>query len=197
MTTEQAPRETRLMPPVRVRVVVVGETTSGVAAVTSDEVLAPAKLGVFPGAAFFRVWGSAAPPTLPTAGARTPGAWIPASGEVRFGVSILPPAYGAGAADLHAGLDEIRRHLPGLAETLDLARPGMHRTDTVDLVLVASGEVVLELDEGAEVALAAGDCVVQFGARHAWRNRSAAPCTLVITMLGVVREPATDPASPP
>jgi hypothetical protein len=31
---------------------------------------------------------------------------------------------------------------------------------------------VLELDDGAEVVLKAGDCVIQNGTRHAWHNRS-------------------------
>ena len=180
-----------------VRVVVVGETSSGAAAVTSDAIVEPTTLEVFPGSAFVRVWGSAEPPTLPSAGGRPPGPWIPPPGAVRFGVSVLPPAYGAGADELRAGLDEIRRQLPGLAESLDLDRPGKHRTDTVDLVFVAAGRVVLELDDGAEVALAAGDCVVQVGARHAWRNRSDFPCTLVISMIGVPRDPDIDRATLP
>ena len=56
----------------------------------------------------------------------------------------------------------------------------MHTTDTVDFDVVVSGEIWLELDDGAEVKLEAGDCVVQNGTRHSWHNRSSEPCVLAV-----------------
>jgi mannose-6-phosphate isomerase-like protein (cupin superfamily) len=50
-------------------------------------------------------------------------------------------------------------------------RTVMHRTKTLDYVLVIEGEAVLILDD-AEVALNKGDVVVQRGTDHAWENRS-------------------------
>lgn len=58
--------------------------------------------------------------------------------------------------------------------------PGMHTSDTVDIDFVLSGEVHVELDDGAEVHLKAGDVQVQNGTRHAWRNRSDEPCVLAV-----------------
>src|ERR1022692_2313909 len=49
------------------------------------------------------------------------------------------------------------------------------------------GEVYLELDDGSEVLLRAGDCVVQNGTRHAWRNRSPANCVIAVTLVGAER----------
>ena len=49
----------------------------------------------------------------------------------------------------------------------------MHTTQTVDLDLVLEGEIWLELDDGEEVLLGPGDCVIQNGTRHAWHNRSS------------------------
>jgi len=63
----------------------------------------------------------------------------------------------------------------------------MHTTDTIDCAVVISGECWLELDGEAETHLHAGDCVVQNGTRHAWRNRSDAPCVLFVTLLGAAR----------
>ncbi len=63
----------------------------------------------------------------------------------------------------------------------------MHTTDTVDFDVVVSGEVWLELDDGAEKLLKAGDSVVQNGTKHAWHNRSAAPSVLAICLLGAKR----------
>ena len=59
---------------------------------------------------------------------------------------------------------------------------GWHATPTVDYLLVLNGSVVLALDT-AEVELHAGDCVVQRGTRHAWRNRTATPVRLACVMV--------------
>jgi mannose-6-phosphate isomerase-like protein (cupin superfamily) len=49
--------------------------------------------------------------------------------------------------------------------------PGMHKTNTVDYVVVLSGEIYAVMDEG-EVLLKAGDCLIQRGTSHAWSNRT-------------------------
>jgi len=59
---------------------------------------------------------------------------------------------------------------------------GFHRTDTLDYVMILDGEITLELDQGA-VALRSGDCVVQRGTRHAWRNRSGRPVKMAVVMI--------------
>jgi mannose-6-phosphate isomerase-like protein (cupin superfamily) len=50
-------------------------------------------------------------------------------------------------------------------------RTVMHRTRTLDYVVVIEGELILVLDD-CEVTLKAGDVVVQRGTDHAWENRS-------------------------
>jgi mannose-6-phosphate isomerase-like protein (cupin superfamily) len=50
-------------------------------------------------------------------------------------------------------------------------RTAMHRTRTLDYVVVIEGELVLILDD-SEVLLEPGDVVVQRGTDHAWENRS-------------------------
>jgi mannose-6-phosphate isomerase-like protein (cupin superfamily) len=77
--------------------------------------------------------------------------------------------------------------LPGLLDVVEMDHPGMHTTDTVDFDVIVSGEVFLELDDGAEVLLRAGDCVIQNGTRHAWHNRSAEKCVIAVTLLGAER----------
>jgi len=79
--------------------------------------------------------------------------------------------------------------LPGMIDVLELDHPGMHTTDTVDFDVVVFGEVVLELDDGAEVVLKAGDCVIQNGTRHAWHNRSGEKCVIAVTLVGAERKP--------
>jgi mannose-6-phosphate isomerase-like protein (cupin superfamily) len=48
--------------------------------------------------------------------------------------------------------------------------------------MVLEGEISLELDTG-EVLLEPGDCVVQRGTRHAWRNRSGGPVKMMAVMV--------------
>lgn len=60
--------------------------------------------------------------------------------------------------------------------------PGMHQTQTLDYGIVISGEIVLVLDK-EEVALKAGDVVVQRATNHAWSNRSDAPCRLAFILV--------------
>jgi mannose-6-phosphate isomerase-like protein (cupin superfamily) len=50
-------------------------------------------------------------------------------------------------------------------------RTVMHRTRTLDYVVIIEGALVLILDE-KEVGLNVGDVVIQRGTDHAWENRS-------------------------
>ena len=84
-------------------------------------------------------------------------------------------------------MEELQKKLPGMLEVLELDHPGMHTTDTVDFDVVLSGEVSLELDDGAEVLLKTGDCVIQNGTRHAWHNRSSEKCVIAVTLIGADR----------
>ena len=58
--------------------------------------------------------------------------------------------------------------------------PYMQKTRTLDFCLILEGEVTLVLDT-EEVALHAGDTVVQRGTNHAWSNRSDKPCRIAIS----------------
>jgi quercetin dioxygenase-like cupin family protein len=58
-----------------------------------------------------------------------------------------------------------------------------HRTNTIDYVTILSGEIWLCLDE-TEVLLNAGDCVVQGGVVHTWKNRTQETCFASVVMVG-------------
>ena len=49
--------------------------------------------------------------------------------------------------------------------------PLMHRTETIDYVIVIEGEIEMDMD-ASSVKLKAGDVMVQRGTNHAWANRS-------------------------
>ncbi len=58
----------------------------------------------------------------------------------------------------------------------------MHRTGTLEYVIILSGELYLILDE-TETLLKPGDIVVQLGSNHAWSNRSDESCIQVAILL--------------
>jgi mannose-6-phosphate isomerase-like protein (cupin superfamily) len=92
-------------------------------------------------------------------------------------------------APTSAQLEEMEQKLPGLMKPMEPDHPGMHTSDSFDFDVVVSGEVVLELDDGAEVVLKAGDCVIQNGTRHAWHNHSSQRCVVAFSVMGAQREP--------
>ena len=61
----------------------------------------------------------------------------------------------------------------------------MHTTATIDFEVILRGEVILELDDGAQRRLRAGDTVVQNGTRHRWRNPGSEPAVMAVFMVGV------------
>ena len=174
-----------------IRCVVTGQNESGTSVFVRDSAVEPITLSMLPGLEFHRLWGSDVTPKLPCDGApQLPVSYFPAPQGFRFGFFTIPPE-GTGAAtkiDLIAAFMELQQKLPGMAQVLEPANPGMHTTDTVDFDVVISGECYLELDNGAEVLLKAGDCVVQNGTRHAWRNRSTENCVIAVTLIGAVRK---------
>lgn len=58
----------------------------------------------------------------------------------------------------------------------------MHRTETLDYVIVLEGEIDMDMDDSS-VHLAAGDVLIQRGTNHAWMNRSAANCRVAFVLV--------------
>lgn len=171
-----------------VRRVVTGHDAQGKAVFASDGPVEPVTLSLMPGSEFVRVWGGDEAPHFPDDGSMPPwSTYFPPIGGFRFGFFTVPPDGGEGAPadlDIEAALAEFTERLPGLAEYLEPDDPGMHTTPTVDFEVVLSGEVTLELDDGAKVVLGAGDTVVQNGTRHRWSNPGDVPAVLAAFIVG-------------
>ena len=93
----------------------------------------------------------------------------PAPGAARWRIFLVPP-------------DEVLRqamaeHTGG--EVNDDAF--FHITNTLDMIFVLEGDITLRMEDG-EVLLHPGDCVVQRGTNHAWRNTNPTP----VKLLGVM-----------
>jgi mannose-6-phosphate isomerase-like protein (cupin superfamily) len=110
------------------------------------------------------------------------GNFFPPLGETRFKLMILSPGelVPAGSGEANIGPADMR-------DVLESDDPGMHTTDTIDYLMILSGEVDLELDDGRMERLGAGDCVVQRGTRHAWRVRGEEPLVAAAVLIGAQR----------
>lgn len=97
----------------------------------------------------------------------------PPRGGAVFRTVELPP-------DSERNYDSMRKYFEQMGAHGRLGggkHPAMHKTATLDFLVVIEGEVWMILDEG-EVHLKAGDCIVQRATMHAWSNRSDKPCIL-------------------
>ncbi|MBS9372056.1 cupin domain-containing protein [Rhodococcus sp. B50] len=70
---------------------------------------------------------------------------------------------------------------------MDEQAPGFHRTDSVDVHVLLEGSLVLELDNGVEIDLHAGDTVVVNGNTHRWHNRGQQTARALVTICGASR----------
>ena len=63
--------------------------------------------------------------------------------------------------------------------------PRMHRTETIDYVIVLEGEIEMDMD-GSTVKMKAGDVMVQRGTNHAWANRSNQRARVAFVLIDAV-----------
>ena len=59
----------------------------------------------------------------------------------------------------------------------------MHRTNSIDYGIIVSGEIELELDDGAKRTVRQGGIVIQRGTNHLWRNTTDQPCRIVFVLI--------------
>jgi len=75
----------------------------------------------------------------------------------------------------------------------------MHRTETVDYVIVIAGEIDMDMDNST-VRLKAGDVMVQRGTHHAWVNRGTERARLAFVLIDAtplgIGHPVVGGASP-
>lgn len=164
------------------RLVVTGHDEAGKSRFVTDTTVAPIEAPGAGGVACSLLWGSDSRMHFPDNGEKpTFKSFFPPLEGYRLIETYLPP-HGE-ATESIATVEDLEAVFPGMAETMDPDRPGMHRTASVDLVIVMEGRCVLELEDG-EALLAAGDVVVESGTIHAWRNPYGAPCRFLAVVVG-------------
>jgi quercetin dioxygenase-like cupin family protein len=88
------------------------------------------------------------------------------------------------APQLEPSLGGSSFHFVTLPPTPKGAKPGWHRTETLDYNILLGGELVLMVDEG-ETKLFPGDVVIQRNTLHAWRNDTTSPVYWVAVLVPI------------
>ncbi len=159
------------------RRVVTGHDAGGKAVVTFD--------GAPPSGAgsVSDIWKNAATPARNDGeadAAAAPVRLAPPDGGAVFRYFQVPPksaSAGIEAGDLKAMVRDRFKDMGAEDALVAGPHPAMHRTRTVDYIVLLKGKVTLILDE-EEVALEPFDTVVQRGTSHAWVNHGDEPALL-------------------
>jgi len=188
----QQARSTLDRPSLRPRRVVTAHNKQGKSVFVIDD--QPRRVVTFdtiPGLQLLEIWATEDTPKIPHEGGDPTlemTSLVPPVQGTRFRLIRFPGTNEVRPEEIHIdkAKQEFAEKAAGLAEAMeeDLA---MHTTDSVDYAIVLSGEISLELDDGARVHLKPGDCVVQNGTRHAWRNTNPEACIVAGVMVGARR----------
>jgi len=169
----------------KVRRVITGLNSEGLSCVVADG--SPPNVERYeavPGLETHFLWSTRGVPALPSQSGDptlTLDSYFPAAGDARFIVVTHPPGSGV---TVGRSLRELRD--PGNRTETDTDGV-MHETATIDFGVILSGAISMALDDGTEVALSAGDVIVQTGVRHGWLNYGSEPCVMAFVILGASR----------
>jgi len=104
----------------------------------------------------------------------------PANGSVFRYFQIAPESWNQGKSEAEKK-EVARQAFEAMGAThnqdADARHPGMHKTDTVDYIILLQGEVTMLVDDG-EVAMKPLDVVIQRGTNHSWVNTGDEPAVL-------------------
>ncbi len=117
---------------------------------------------------------------------RSPMKFFPAPGGTMFRLFTIPPADPKMTpADVAKLQDWFFNEVGDPNGRGDTSRhPLMHKTPTVDYIVLLSGEISLVLDEGEPIKLKPFDAVVQRAVGHSWFNAGRESALLVAVMVG-------------
>ena len=167
----------------KVRRVVTGHDRNGKSKFLSDG-LAPniKEMASMPGLALTDLWETATPASNlgdEDAAARPVRLEPPSGGTILRIVEFPPDAAWRDSADARAAFDSIGA---GHAKDQKSADPMMHKTATVDYIIVLKGEIWAIMDTG-ETLLKPGDILVQRGTNHSWSVRGNEPCIIAAVLV--------------
>jgi mannose-6-phosphate isomerase-like protein (cupin superfamily) len=143
-----------------------------------------------PGLALTDLWETASAPASNRgdmdAAARPVRLEPPRNGTILRIVEFPPDSHWRANADAAAAFASIGA---GHAKDKSNADPMMHKTATVDYIIVLKGEIHAIMETG-EKLLRAGDILIQRGTNHSWSVRGQDPCIVAAVLVGA--EPIGD-----
>ena len=168
----------------RVRRVLTGHDAGGRSTFIADgEAPNVKEMTAITGLALTDLWETGAAPAsnigLKDAAARPVHLEPPKNGTILRIVEFPPDSAWRGATDGSAGFKAIGA---GHAQDKSSADPMMHKTSTVDYIIVLKGEITAIMETG-EKLLRAGDVLVQRGTNHSWSVRGAEPCIIAAVLV--------------
>jgi mannose-6-phosphate isomerase-like protein (cupin superfamily) len=168
----------------RARRVVTGHDAAGRSTIISDGVAPNMKeMPSFPGLALTDLWETAAAPARneghADAAARAIHLEPPENGTLFRIVEFPPDSTRPQGSDGREGFQAI-----GAAHAQDKrsSDPMMHRTSTIDYIVVLKGEIYAVLETG-ETLLRPGDVFIQRGTNHSWSVRGSEPCIVAVVLV--------------
>ena len=177
----------------RVRRVITGHDAGG-ASVFIEDGLAPnvKEMASMPGLALTDLWETGGAPAS-NAGAKDAAARPvrlepPKNGTILRIVEFPPDSAWRSGAD---GREAFKSIGAGHAQDRASGDPMMHRTSTVDYIIVLKGEIYAIMEKG-ETLLRAGDILVQRGTNHSWSVRGNEPCIVAAVLVNAkpIKKPA-------
>ena len=108
----------------------------------------------------------------------------PAKGGTKFRYfQINPIPEGVPSEMIEVATAEAFEKMGAVHHRVDTSRhPAMHKTDTIDYIILLKGDVTLLLDK-EEVSLNPFDVVVQRGTNHAWVNNGSEPALFIAVLI--------------
>jgi hypothetical protein len=103
----------------------------------------------------------------------------PANGTILRIVEFPPDSAWRDTADAQKAFKSIGA---GHAADKHSSDPMMHKTATVDYIIILKGEIWAIMEKG-EVLLKPGDILVQRGTNHSWSVRTNEPCVLAAVLV--------------
>ena len=168
----------------RVRRVLTGHDSEGKSTFIADG-LAPnvKEMASMPGLALTDLWETTGAPANndghADAATRPVRLEPPKSGTILRIVEFPPDSQWRNRADAREAFGSIGA---GHAPDRKSADPMMHRTSTVDYIIVLKGEIHAIMEKG-ETLLRAGDILVQRGTNHSWSVRGNEPCIVAAVLV--------------
>src|SRR5258705_6736516 len=168
----------------RVRRVLAGHDAQGRSTFIADGIAPNVKeMPSFPGLALTDLWETKGAPASNAGDADAADRPIhlepPRNGTIVGIVEFPPDANRPKGNDGRAGFKAIGA---GHVQDKHSADPMMHKTSTVDYIIVLKGEIYAVMEKG-EKLLRAGDVLIQRGTMHSWSVRTSEPCIIAAVLV--------------